>query len=820
MPSVPSDRPSAAFPLTAAQRGLWFAQRLDPDSPAYNVAEYVEVRGELDVRALRRAVRHVEEETEALRLTFGERDGVPWQRVRAQAGIEVPVSDVSGYADPHAEAVRRMTAELARPADLARGPLVRMALYRLAEGHHLFHQQVHHLAVDGYGAVLALARIAEVYTLLVTAPGEPVPVRPAPLGPVLADEEAYGNSEQRSRDGEFWASYLDGAPAPAGLVPGAPGGPARRVRAVSRRLGAEEVAGLRAAAKRAGVAWPAFLMAALGVCLHRERGLGEVVLGLPVTGRRTPAARTTPAMLSQVLPMRLAVSPADRVADVARRASAEARQVLRHQRYPAQELRRERGLGVREAQAGPAVNVLAFDDTLSFGPSPATLHNLSVGPVEDLAVAAHASYGDGGLSLDLLGDADRYDEAGLARHHEAFCRMLAAFAEDPERPLGALPLVPAPEHARLVRLGTGPVAEGGPLPTLPEQFAAQAARTPWATAVVCGDERLTFAELDARVRALSVELAARGARPGERVAVGLERSADLVTALLAVLRSGAAYLPVDPSYPVDRLAYMLQDAAPVALVARPGTAVPHEGLELVDPAAVVPGGDGGVPEPPVPEPHDAAYVIYTSGSTGRPKGVVVEHRSLAQLLEHHRREAHALAAESLGRRLRVALTAAISFDASWDPVLWMLAGHELHLADDATRRDPEALAAFLAARRIDAVETTPSHLRQLLAAGLLAGDGHHPRVLALGGEPVDDALWAELRDHDELIVLNYYGPTETTVDAVTARVTGTAPRHRPPVAGARAYVLDSALHPMPLGTPGELYLSGEGVAGGTPDGPA
>ncbi|WP_146057940.1 hypothetical protein, partial [Streptomyces sp. SM9] len=134
-----------------------------------------------------------------------------------------------------------------------------------------------------------------------------------------------------------------------------------------------------------------------------------------------------PAMLSQVLPMRLAVSPADRVADVARRASAEARQVLRHQRYPAQELRRERGLGVREAQAGPAVNVLAFDDTLSFGPSPATLHNLSVGAVEDLAVAAHASYGDGGLSLDLLGDADRYDEAGLARHHEAFCRMLAAF---------------------------------------------------------------------------------------------------------------------------------------------------------------------------------------------------------------------------------------------------------------------------------------------------------------------------------------------------------------------------------------------------------
>ncbi|WP_436737913.1 amino acid adenylation domain-containing protein [Streptomyces sp. BBFR102] len=814
MPSVPSDPPSAALALTAAQRGLWFAQRLDPDSPAFNVAEYAEVRGELDVRALRRAVRHVEEETEALRLTFLERDGVPWQRVRARAGIEVPVVDVSGYADPHAEALGRMTAELARPAELAGGPLVRMALYRLADGHHLFHQQVHHLAVDGYGAVLALARIAEVYTLLVTAPGEPVPVRPAPLAPVLADEEAYEGSELRERDREFWRRYLDGAPAPAGLADGAPGGPARRVRAVSRQLGAPEAAGLRAAAKRAKVAWPTFLIAALGVCMHRERGLEEVVLGLPVTGRRTPAARTTPAMLSHVLPLRLTVSPADRVADVAQRASAEARKVLRHQRYPAQELRRDRGLGVREAQAGPAVNVLAFDDALAFGPLPATLHNLSVGPVEDLAVAAHASYGDGGLRIDLLGDAERYGEAELARHHEAFCRLLAAFAEDPERPVGALPLVPAPERTRLVRLGTGPVAEGGPLPTLPEQFAAQAARTPWATAVVSGDERLTFAELDARVRSLATELAARGARPGERVAVGLERSADLVTALLAVLRCGAAYLPVDPSYPVDRLAYMLQDAAPVALVARPGTAVPHEGLELVDPAAVAPGGGGGEQEPPAPEPHDAAYVIYTSGSTGRPKGVVVEHRSLANLLEHHRREAHALAADALGRRLRVALTAATSFDASWDPVLWMLAGHELHLADDTTRRDPEALAAFLAEQRIDAVETTPSYLRQLLAAGLLTGDGHRPRVLALGGEPVGDALWAELRAHDDLIVLNYYGPTETTVDAVTARVTGTSPTIGRPVTGARAYVLDSALHPMPLGTPGELYLSGEGVARG------
>ncbi|MEV7427434.1 amino acid adenylation domain-containing protein [Streptomyces sp. NPDC091212] len=824
---VQHDRnPKTELPLTAAQRGLWFARKLDPENPAYNVAEYADVRGPLDPALLEKAFLLVAGETEAMRLTFGERDGIPFQTVHAHSAVELPLVDLSGHQDPHGEALARMEAVLAEPADTSTGPLVLTTLYRLAEDRHLFHQQVHHLALDGYGAALALTRIADVYTRLAASPQEPIAFRAAPLGPVVAEDLAYQDSEQRLEDQRFWTGATAGAPAPTGLVD-ATAAPGHGCHIVRGGLDAAAAERLRAAAKTAGVAWPTFFMAAMAVCLHRDRGLGHVVLGLPVTGRRTPTARATPSMLSTILPLGLEISPSDRVRDVAKRASARARQVLRHQRYPAESLRRDQGLaGVRDRLTGPAVNVLAFDDTLRFGPASATVRNLSVGPVDDMVLAVHASYADGALRVDLLGNPALYTPEELARHHDRLRRLIDAFTDDPDSPIGSLRLIGDDERHHVIGLGLGSgIAPGNtpggepaePSAPLPAQLARQARLTPEATAVVSGDARLTFARLDERVAALAAALSARGAGPGTRVAVGLPRSTDLIVAMLAVMRTGAAYLPVDPAYPADRIAYMIEDSRPVALVATARTAPlldPAGGLPLVDPAEALAAPGAGTGSPVVPGAHDAAYVIYTSGSTGRPKGVVVEHRSLSNLLDHHRQEAHTEAERALGRRLRVALTAPTSFDASWDPVLWMAEGHELHIVDDTTRRDPEALVALLAEQRVDAIETTPTHLRQLLTAGLLTGPAHRPRVIALGGEAVDDSLWHELAGRPELLVYNFYGPTETTVDAVTTRVTGPFPAIGRPVSGAGAYVLDPALHPVPQGTAGELYLSGEGVARG------
>ncbi|MEV1044013.1 amino acid adenylation domain-containing protein [Streptomyces sp. NPDC049916] len=820
MTDVPNTgTPPGTVRLTAAQRGVWFAQRLDPADPSYNIAEYADIRGPVDAALLGRAVQHTATEMEALRSTFGELDGVPHQRVEESPSLTVPLVDLSGEEDPHGEALRRMRLCLAEAADLTAGPLVRVTLYRLSPSRHLFHQQVHHLALDGYAAILALSRIAEVYTALTTAPDTTPDLRPATsLAALVEEEDAYLASEQATKDERFWTAHLAGAHPPEAPAENGAAGTYGAV-SVRRAYSRAETDRLKAAARRAGTGWPTFVMAALALCLHREKGLGEVVLGLPVTGRRTPAARSTPTMLSSILPLRIPVSPADRVTDLARRVSAEARSVLRHQRRPAEALRHQLGLtGTRTALTGPTVNILAFDDALRFGPHQATLHNLSIGPVEDLAVAVHASFGDGGLEIDLLGNARRYGRQELAGPHERLCRVLDAFVADPERTVGAVSPVDEDEQRRVLGLGGARSSNGdatAPAP-LPELFERQARRTPDRTAVVSDGATLTFGELGRRVDALAHVLSAEGARPGTRVAVGLPRSTDLVVAILAVMRTGAAYLPLDPSYPADRLAFMIEDSRPVALVATASSARaidPGAWLPRVDPATIPPGA-AEAPETPGPEPHDAAYVIYTSGSTGRPKGVVVEHRSLSNLLEHHRRESHTLAEEALGRRLRVALSAATSFDASWDPVLWMVAGHELHVIADDVRRDPQALVRYLADHHVDAIETTPTYLRQMMAAGLLAPGGHRPRVIALGGEAVDEGLWEELAADPGLLVFNFYGPTETTVNAVTARVTGNSPVIGRPVAGAGAYVLDPSLHPLPHGSVGELYLAGEGLARG------
>ncbi|MEH0400795.1 condensation domain-containing protein [[Kitasatospora] papulosa] len=298
MTDVHTGTPTDTVRLTAAQQGVCFAQRLDPADPAYNIAEYADIPGPVDAELLRRAVNHTASETEALRSTFGERDGVPLQRVRESASLAVPLVDLSGEEDPHGEALRRTRLCLAEPADLSAGPPARMTLYRLSPSHHLFHQQVHHLALDGYAAVLALSRIAEIYTALSLTPNTPPALRPAgSLAALVDEEEAYLASERGAEDERFWTDHLVGAHPPevsSGSRPGKRYGTVSVRRAYSRA----ETERLKAAAKRAGTGWPAFVMAALALCLQREQGVGEVLLGLPVTGRRTPAARSTRSPMS------------------------------------------------------------------------------------------------------------------------------------------------------------------------------------------------------------------------------------------------------------------------------------------------------------------------------------------------------------------------------------------------------------------------------------------------------------------------------------------------------------------------------------------
>ncbi|MYX03964.1 MULTISPECIES: non-ribosomal peptide synthetase [unclassified Streptomyces] len=866
---------SPGLPLLTAQSGIYYAHQLAPLGTEFNTADCVEIDGPLDaglfVKALRRAVG----EAETLALRVSETDGVPVQRIVPAAEPVVHRLEMT-----EAEAEAWMREDLARPVDLtADGSLMTQALIRIGEGRHRWYQRVHHIAVDAYALSLVGQRVAELYRALVAE--EPLPEsRFAPLSELTEQEGAYLAGEEYTADRAFWSARMAGSSvavpdrsplaAPAGEAPD--GGRPHR----TTDLPAETLERLSSAARAAKATWAELVVAATAGHLHRLTGTEDVVLGLPLTNRRGPAALRTPAMTVNVLPLRIAVRPGDTGAELLRRVVLEIREVRRHQRYPQADLRRDLALESAETPlTGPLVNVKPFDGALDFAGITGTVRNLAAGPVEGLAVGA-APGPDGGLRLTLDADPAAYGPADLAAHEATWLRYLDGLAEllltDPTRPIGTLDLLTGDQVRDVTSGRTEPAAV---LP-LPRSFSAQAARTPDAVAVrstmagtfrganaeaypgadagagprtepgagaaeaaAAPGARLTFAELDAASDRLahllhgigtsasglpggsgSGENAGSTGGAGGTVALALPRTADTVVALLAVLKAGLVCQPLDLGHPAARTLAVLEDARPLCVIGTAETlaALPEHGLPTValdapataDALAACPDG----PLPDGPALGDPAYLIHTSGSTGRPKGVLVSHASLANLCAGHGTDHIAPAVARTGReRLRVAHSASFAFDASWDPLLWMVHGHELHLLDDAAYRDPAALTAYVDAHLVDYLDVTPSYAEALLAEGLLDEGRHHPAHIVVGGETVPPALWERLTEASAVHPVNLYGPTETTVDAYywVPGETASRPDGRP-VRGSRVYVLDSSLRPAPAGVTGELYVAGACLA--------
>ncbi|WP_216209698.1 non-ribosomal peptide synthetase [Amycolatopsis aidingensis] len=809
------------LPLSAAQRGIWFAQRLRPASPSFTVAQYFEIAGRLDPEVLREAVRRVVAETDMLRVRFVEEHERPSQVVDAAREPALAVVDLTGKEHPERAALAWMREQLASPADPLRDPLYTAALLWVGTDRCFLYQRVHHLLLDGYGATLVVRRVGEIYQAL-AAGTEPDPAGFGSLAEVIADEEDYRASDRCAEDGAFWRRRLADRPE-IGSTPTRPAEDGGQAPGREAELPAE---GLRAAARALRTDWSALVIAGVAAHRHRETGERDVVLGLPVTARRTALLRTTPAMVSNVVPLRLRVTQGMPAAELVRQTSREVRAALRHQRYRVEDIRRDLEAPPGTPVHGPTVNILPFDPATTFAGHPATLHNLSIGPVDDLAIVVQGTP-ERGLRLGAHGEPGRHRAGDLAGYHERLLRQLRAMIQAPERAVAA-PRLHAGGEVRVHRWNQGNVEENGgngkseegaagvtAPATVPGLLAECATDYPDRIAVRDELSELTFAELSGRVDRLAAVLAGRGIARGAVVGVALPRSVDAIVALLAVARAGATYLPMDVSYPQARLAFLVDDAEPRLVLTDsrtrdrlPGTAPM---LELDDPNLA----DARTADPDRPRPWDAAYLTYTSGSTGKPKGVLVEHRSLANLFSSHRRRVFPPATAAAGKAvLRVGHLAGLAFDAAWDPVLAMLAGHELVIVPDGIRADPEACARWLADWDVDSVETTPSYVRQLLDAGALHRPGH-PAVWALGGEPVDPALWDELSGAPGVLALNLYGPTEAAVDSVIDII---RPGQRPgigrPIANVRAHVLDSALEPVGAGTTGELYLAGAGLARG------
>ncbi|MFI6770441.1 amino acid adenylation domain-containing protein [Streptomyces sp. NPDC050355] len=835
------------LPLTAAQMGVWFAQQLDTENALYRAAEYVDIHGPVDLAVLRAALCRAVADTPALQVRFGTDDeGRVRQVLDRSLDWPLPVVDLRGAADPTsgpstrpvieqgvgdpasgpwAKALRWMWTDLRRPADLRHAPLFSFAALLLPDDHCVLYLSIHHIVLDGYGFSLFIQRVAELYTALEAAQECP-PSTLGSLDELLADEAAYLASEELTRDREYWAAQLAPHLADAGTGGRGTSVPHGFVRETGY-VPAPVAAGLRALARRCRSGLPAVAIAALALYMHRMSGSPDVMLDVTVTGRSGAVARRVPGMLANNLPLHVELGPDTSVYEFVRHTSERARGLLRHQRYPARYLVQELGFVHPGGYAGDwGINIMGYDPQLSFGRHPAMLHNLSNGPVTGLGVNVYERSADGSLRIDFNADPGLYDAQATAAHHRRFLTLLDTLAGiEPGQAVGGINLLSAVEHSQ-VTTDWNATARAVPTTTLPELIQEQARRIPAATALVCGDTTLSYAELNSRANRLAHALIERGAGPESFVALALPRSAEHIVGLLAVLKTGAASVPLDPDLPTERLRVLLADVRPQCVLTTTATTlrlpVDTVTLPLDDPGLLRtldrrPDRDPTDDDRLAPlSPGHPVYVSYTSGSTGSPNGVVVEHRQLTNLFFDHQAELIAPAAAEARRRLRAALTATFSFDTAWEGPLFLAAGQELHLIEDTVRLDPTALVDHIAERRIDFLDVTPTYLRQLIAAGLFTGDQHRPKILMVGGEAIDPALWKTLRAQPGTHAYNYYGPTECTVDAVYCRLAdqGDTPVIGRPGHNIQAYVLDSELNPMPPGVPGELYLAGSQVARG------
>ncbi|MFI9007985.1 amino acid adenylation domain-containing protein [Actinosynnema sp. NPDC053489] len=833
---TPRPRPEVV-PLSAAQQRLWFLDRLDEAGGMYSVPLAVRLTGALDDAALLAAVADVVGRHEVLRTVFPEVDGAPRQAVLEPAAATALLSAATRRVDTTEDALPAELADAVRHKfALADDLPVAVRLYRLAPDHHVLLLLLHHVAADGWSLAPLLRDLGVAYRARHAGAAPEF----APLPVQYADYTLWQHDVLGSEDDEHsplraqldhWRARLAGLPDTLDLPTDRPrpNRPENEGGSVPLRLAADVHARVARLAAEHGASPFMVLHAALSALLTRLGAGTDIPVGTPVAGRRDEALDELVGFFVNTLVLRVDTSGEPTFAELLDRVRDTDLAAFADQDVPfdrlVEELAPQRSLARHPLfQVLLALQNNADPDLDLPGVTPEVV-DLPAGPAKfDLSFTLAERHVDGepaGLSGELEYSRDLFDADTAHRFAGWFARVLDQATAEPARRVGELDLLAPGEADHLVRGAAGPV---GPVPD-PTAFAAFerfAATSGDRVALVAGDVRLTAAEVERRANRVAHLLLRRGTAVGDVVAVALPRSVDTVVALLGVLKAGAVYLPLDPDHPVERLRATLADARP-ALVLTDATTLPDEPARLVlDGAADAP--DTAPTDADRTRPltaRDAVYVIYTSGSTGRPKGVVVEHGSLANLLRHHEEHVFTPVTRRLGRdRLRSALTAPVAFDASWDPVLWLLAGHELHVIGDDARRDPDALVAHLRRERVDVIETTPSYVDHLVAHGLLEGDERFPSVVLLGGEAVPAHLWEVLRGTPGLVAFNFYGPTESTVDSMIADLADhPAPVIGAPVLNSRAHVLDAWLRPVPVGVPGELYLSGPNVARGYLDRP-
>jgi amino acid adenylation domain-containing protein len=794
---------SARLPLTAAQLGIWLGQAIDPESPAYCAAEYIELEGQLDVAAFELAHQRALSEAEALHQRFGVGEQGPEQWAADERVVQLLRVDFSSDPQPEQSAQSWMRARLSLPIDLARGPLFESALLCLSPTRHVWLLRAHHIALDGYAFQLVQARVAALLAEPSATAGACVR-----LADLVAEDERYRHSGALGRDREFWQSRLRASVAPA-LLPIEP--LARATRHARGEPDAALLAAVTDAARALKVDLSSWLNAAVVAWLARELGVSRYTLGVAMAGRLGSVASALPCMAMNIVPLALSWSGSTTFAELVSAARDEQRAARPHQRYRYEELRQD--LSGRRP-FGVVVNWMPFPSPVFAGLA-AEKHPLSAGPVEELAVALTPA--PAGLRVDLEANPRAYDADTLARCQRALRETLALVAAEPHARLDSLPAASS-VHLALSGVVGEPLtdAEFALLPAL----VRIAGETPEAIAIEQpGRSPLTYAELLRQVRALAWRLDREGVGWRDRVAVLLPRSFEAVVAQIAVLWVGAAYLPLDPRGPLARTRAVLEDAAPTLIVTDRAHSA-SEGFRTLSPELPPVDAPSSMLEPVQVASATAAYVIYTSGSTGKPNGVVVSRSALDHFVSAARQRYGFHSGD------RVLQFAPLAFDASVEEIMVTLAaGSTLVLRSEAMIDSLQAFLHQVVELRLSVLDLPTAFFHELVQT--LDAQQRLPacvRLVIIGGEAALAERVSRFRRYapPATLLLNTYGPTETTVVCTCAQLAGPgAPEQLgselpigAPLPGIAVAVVDADQQPVPVGAVGQLCVMGPTLASG------
>ena len=816
-------------PLSYAQQRLWFLDQLQGPSPVYNMAVAVRLGGRLDADALGAALADVVGRHESLRTLFPAPEGTPQQLVmpaeRADFGWQI--IDAAGW--PASQLGEAIAAAIGHPFDLAAEIPLRARLFRVGEDEHVLVAVVHHIAADGWSITPLVRDLGVAYAS--RCAGQ------APGWAALAVQYVDYTLWQRVQLGDladpdspiaaqmaYWQEALAGLPERLGLPTDRPYPPVAEYRGASVAVNwpAELQQQVARVAREHNATSFMVIQAALAVLLAKLSASLEVAVGIAIAGRRDPALEELVGFFVNTLVLRINLAGDPTGAELLAQVRARSLAAFEHQDVPFEVLV-ERLHPTRSLTHHPLIQVmftwqnfpghdtdpaagLALGD-LQVTPLPAPTHTARMDLTFSLAERWNQAGEPAGISGAVEFRTDVFDADSIHTLIERFERVLVAVTAEPTRRLSSVDLLDEPQHARLQGWGNQAVLSAGASSavSIPVLFAAQVARTPEAAALTFEGRSMTYRELDEAANRLAHLLTAHGAGPGQCVGLLLSRSAEAIIAIVAVLKTGAAYLPIDPALPATRIEFMVADAAPIAAITTTELADRLDGHDMV----IVDVNDPAVDTypstaPPAPAPDDIAHLIYTSGTTGVPKGVAVTHHNVTQLFDSLE------AGLALGPGQVWTQFHSYAFDFSvWE--IWgaLLHGGRLVVVPEVAARSPGDFHALLVAEHVSVLSQTPS------AVAMLSAEGVGSAALVIAGEPCPAELvdrWAPGR-----VMVNAYGPTETTVYAsISAPLTARADvvPIGSPVAGAALFVLDGWLRPVPAGVVGELYVAGRGVGCG------